>query len=327
LLDQSIDRSLLALRAAAGHGALAAFVDPTLSVPAELHEDWQKTLQDVEASGAARWVQLGHIHDNFDPQRHPGFLYLENEQAAERVLALTMQIAAREALHDYGPEHRDRCLCGWILNAPPPQLLKPALTQLARVHKPDGAPWYLRYWDPRVTWQLPRVLTPLQLQLAHQAMGQWWTISPLNQLICTSHLPVPVKSDTVAAGAANAQTLPLRFDRVEWALLERVGVVNTVLRMAWEWDVLPTETSARRVDELVQRCHARGFDSEQDALIFSACGLTSHARFDEHPAVDEALRQAAQHGQSLQAALSRFEETFWSDLAAERWQVEPTKDG
>jgi hypothetical protein len=327
LLGELIERSLLALRAAAGPGPLAVFVDPTLSAPAELHEDWQRTLQDTEAAGATQWVQLGHIHDNFDPHRHPGFFYLENEQATERLLALTIQIAAREALNDYGPEHHARCLCGWILNAPPAQVLKQVFTQLARVHKPNGATWYLRYWDPRVTWHLPRVLTSVQLQLAHQAMGHWWAISPMNQLVCTSQSHTRAKSKASAVEAVNGQTLPLHFDSKGWALLERLGVVNTVLRLAWEWDVLPTESAAQRVDELVQRCHARGFYSDQDALIFSACGLTSHARFDEHPAVDKALRQAGQDGQSLQAALSRFEETFWSDLAAERWLAAPTKDG
>jgi hypothetical protein len=313
-LDALADRSLLALRTAAGDQPLALFVDRTLGPVDALHDEWPATLRAAEASSAVQWVPLGRIHDDFASENLPGFFYVISEARAERLVALAMRIAVHEALQDQGQEPRSRCLAGWVLHAPEAPALKTSLTRLARVFKPDGAAWYLRFWDPRVTWHLPRVLTPEQWALARQAMGRWWAMSPL------AHF-APLASANGAAASAHApveQPL-LRFDAAQWARLERVAPINTVLRMAAGWDVLPTEGNARQVDALIERCRQRGFDTEQDALVYAACGLTSHPHFDAHPEVDRALQDAASKGQSIEAAISRFDDGFWHGLATQPW--------
>jgi Domain of unknown function (DUF4123) len=322
LHQQLIDEGLLALRAAAGSRPLAIFVDPTLSTPAKLHDEWQLTLNEAKERGAAKWFRLGHIHDNFDPQRHPGLVYLTSEQSAERLVAASLQIGFREALRDYGEEHRDRCLCGWILDVHDPQTLRAELTALARVVKPDGHPWYLRYWDPRVSWQLERVLSPQHLQRVRQAMGQWWSIGPLNKL---AHLGSDLAEHGLGITAPPPQSPgALRFDESQWNTLLRVGTVNAVLQLAEKWNVLPTKGNAKQADDLVRRCRMWGFETEQDPLVFAACAMTSHLHFDEHPIIHAALRKAADARSSVQTAVADIDDALWTELATGGWHTHPT---
>ena len=69
----------------------------------------------------------------------------------------------------------------------------------------------------------------------------------------------------------------------------------------------------------MQRAERRGYSSDADLRIFAVCALMAHARFDEHPRVDEAIRLAQQNGLSVAAAIDGFDDEFWASLNDGRW--------
>jgi hypothetical protein len=179
------------------------------------------------------------------------------------------------------------------------------LAQLARVIKPDGTRWPLRFWDPRVFWHLPRVLPSGQHQALVAQWGRWCWFDPTNQFVTTGERN-PADNETAP--------IPLALSKENWSSLARVGSVNRVLALARDWGVHPTESNARRIDALVQRCHALGFLSEQDELVFCTCGLTCRDDFDRHPSVSRALLHGAQQGASAMQVLQSFGDDFWTAL-------------
>lgn len=303
------DIALLRLRAALAAtpgSALSIVVDPMLADP--LAES--PLIADAFADGRLSRHRFGFIHDDFPSERMPYLLHVDNEPAAERCVNESVAIAVREGFGADGEVRSVRSVCAWILGDVDPEQTAHRLAAASRIARPDGSPWPMRFWDPRVFWHLPRVLPSSRQSAIRRAIGQWCWLDPMNAFSATSGLD--------ASSAAVPRGAPAPFDGAEWAALQRIGAVNRVLGVAWEWGVLPTTANAERIDRLLQRCHELGFQSEQDELVFCSCALTSRDDFDRHPPVDEALRQGASEGRSVAAALASFDDGFWQRLAGSK---------
>lgn len=308
-IDSVVDRGVQSLRAAAANRPVTIFVDPTLADP--LTESL--ICQEACDRRIARKVRLPFIHADIDPEKAPYLLHLEDDVAGERLLSLSVRTAVREATDDFGDGYRGRSVCGWICGERDPHSLAERLAHAARVLKPDGQTWPLRYWDPRVIWQLPRAIPRQHWSLLTVNLGAWWAIGLTHQL-------EPMTSPSLAQQQrADGKTPILKFDVESWLRLERIGPINKVLGMAPEWGNLPGAALAQRVESLLVRCAAAGFDSEQDGLVYCACALTSHERFDEHPDVKGSMKAALEEGNSLVAALSAFDAAFWMELSQGTW--------
>jgi Domain of unknown function (DUF4123) len=307
-IEQGIAHAaIVRLRAALSQSrtsTLSVLIDPMLGDPLAA----TRTVKDSLASGLASRQALAFIHHDLAPNKAPYLLHIPDELRAERCVNESVQVAVSEALGLYGGDYRGRSVCAWIVGESDPSALAVRLARAARVVKPDGASWPLRYWDPRVFWHLPRALDLQQQHTLIAQLGRWFWFDPTNAFGGLIH--------EVPKDAERAQA-PLAFDESGWAVLSRVGAVNRVLGLAWNWDIRPTPANAKRVDVLIQRCHALGFLSEQDELVFSSCGLTSRDDFDSQPDVAEALRAGASRGISAMQALEPFDDDFWADLRAQ----------
>jgi hypothetical protein len=303
--DQITNDALKALRQATAENSVTIFIDPTLADPLNASED----LAAAYSSGAASKVRLPIIHNDIDPDHSPYLIFVANEPAAERLVNATVSLAVREALGEVKDNYLGRSVCGWIIGEKTPRDLAKNIARIASVRRPGGEFWPLRFWDPRVMWHLPRVLDPEKLDRIHNTAGPWWTLDPMMQFTQM----VTVQRDELT------EPPRLRFEAPEWVRLERIGNTNIVLKMAFEWGVLPTTANAERIDGLLQKCQTLGFETDQDALIFAACGLTSHARFYDHPSVQEAIQKAAKKSASLQSAIKEFDDDFWADIATGHW--------
>jgi hypothetical protein len=317
--EKASDRVLLALRRAAGEAPLSIFIDPTLRDPTQHDESLQAELmQAVESANARRHV-LPNIHDDFDPSRRPFLLHVAREARAERVVSAAVRIALSEAFDADAPGFTGRTVCGWIVHDEQPSQSARALAQAARLLKPDGQRHYLRLWDPRVCWHLPARLPAAHWAGIRAAMGRWMFFDPLRQLVAL---------DSFDPNATIMHTPPdqaiHRADVRTWQSLERIAPVNKVLAMSWDWGLLPNAALAQQADELVARSIEHGFDSEQDMLVFAACGLTSHPQFDKHPQVRDALAKAASASAPLRSALEHFDDTFWAQLQTNTHWLENT---
>lgn len=310
MIEEVFDRTLLALRDAAGDKPLSIFIDPTLRDPTTHDELLHEALQQALAARLASHHRLAPIHDDFNPQRQPFLIHVASEPAAERLVAAALRVALAEAWETESPEFTGRSVCGFILHDANPIARAHALAVCARAIKPDGRRHFLRLWDPRVCWHLPHRLTGAQWAVVSSGMGRWAYVDPLRQLATLQ------PDETVSLG----ETTPQRIDASTWQSLERIASTNKLLAMCWDWGLQPSVTLARQIDELLVRSAQQGFDSEQDVLVFAACGLTAHPQFDRHPQVHDALRRAALAGAPLQSALAVFDANFWSQLQADtRW--------
>ena len=303
LADVTVNRAIATLRSAchsSGTTALTIVVDPTLADPLSLSDVLKHALE----SGRVSRHSLVGLHANFAPDKSPYLIHAPDELAAERCMNESVRIAVNESLGLCGDEYRGRSVCAWVVGESQPAALAERLVQLSRVRGPDRKLWPLRYWDPRVFWHLPRVLQPGQFSAMCRMLGRWHQLDQTNSLAA---LPLH------AVHGERVET-PLVFDDAGWAPLSRVGQVNRVLGLAWDWGVMPTTSNAARIDVLLQQCHALGFSSEQDELAFCACGLTSRDDFYLFPIVGEALGVAARQGLSVIEALAPFDDAFWAGL-------------
>jgi Domain of unknown function (DUF4123) len=306
----SADEIVISLRGAITDARVSLFLDPTLFDPIREHEDFATEFEDAARLGAAQVVPLPHIHDNFAKSRHPYLIYISNEEKAERLLNASARLAAAETLGQLGSQHHARSVCGWITGYRQPQETARALSKAARVIKPNGQRWYLRYWDPRVLWHLPRVLPQAaRARLAGQ-LGNWYFVSPETNQFCSAPSASPYSSDSDAAAPES-----LQFDDKTWNCLCRVGPVNAVIALAQSWGHTVSGALANDIDQSMLRCAQLGFPSDDDMITFAACALTSHARFDEHPEVRHRLDSSP----SVAQAIGDFDEPFWQNLQRGDW--------
>jgi Domain of unknown function (DUF4123) len=316
--DALADRTLTALRAALttqGTDTVSILIDPTLSDPLLV----EACVQDALTRGEAARIQLPHIHDDVDPDAAPYLLHIEHEASAERVVNASIALAAFEASQSRAEGMLGRSVCAWIVGEANPQALAVRLANAAKILRPDGNLWYLRYWDPRVMWHLPRVLTQGQWSALQGDLGEWWALDQLNQFVSRAS---PATANASIAAERNDHLTPrthrVKLETPVWERLSLIGATNTVLGMAWEWGVIPTAANAQRIESMLRRCRAFGFESSQDELVFCSCALTSRDDFDSHPAVSEALTAAAKSRTSVAQALEPFDELFWAGISQNR---------
>lgn len=308
LANALVERALRALRrnCAASHGALAIVVDPVLADPLVR----EPTFEEALASGRIHRQALPPIHADIDPDKAPYLLHVPDEPAAERLVNLSVRMAIKESLGLLSDTYLGRSICAWFCSNDAPAIMAKRLATIARVVNDRGQVWPLRLWDPRVFWHLPRVLQDLQWQVVQTELAGWCTLSPTNELVALQ----PNAGALPAMGA-----LPLRFDSISWQTLERIATINKTLAIGQAWDLMPTPAQAQRIDALLLRCQAMGFEREQDGCVFAATALTCHERFDEHPRVREALRRAEAEDHALSTALDDFDDAFWAELATGAW--------
>jgi hypothetical protein len=302
--DRISEAVLKQLRAELDRAAVATvsiLVDPTLNDPLWAGE----YAEDAVKRGHVTRHDLPQFHDNFPVGSAPYLLHVPDEPQAERLVNESIRIAVAEALGSFGKEYKGRSSCAWIIGDTNPVARASRLARLARVVRPDRKSWPLRFWDPRVLWHLHRVLADDQFSAMIGCLGHWLQLGPDNALRSTTPPPL---------GNVSAAGLPLEFDQAKWSALARIGPINRVLELGWNWGILPNEANARRVDALIQKCHAHGFLSEQDELVFCSCALTCRDDFDTHPEVAQALDRGAREGVSAMQVLQTFDEAFWSAL-------------
>ncbi len=308
--DALMQRAQMHLRAVLGDAPMALLIDPTLADPLSESLDFQTAL----STGIAKRVPLRNLHPDMDPDRVPYVVHLSSEAQAERLITASLKLAMDEARGQLGADYRGRSVCAWVARVDNAEQFVRQLVSVASVVRPDGSPWPLRLWDPRVLWHLPRVLALDAWSAMQSKLGAWYTLAPSGDMELFGKSSAQGQETSLSA-----RPPPYRFNASTWAALERIGSVNKVLAISGDWDVLPTEAQARRIDQLLQRCKALGFETEQDALAFAACGLTSHDRFDEHPQVQSAIQAALSDKRTIVSALAAFDDEFWQALSSGLW--------
>jgi len=291
-------------------GSVSVVVDPALADPLGANE----LILSALASGRIIRCNFGRIHDNIAAIASPYVLHFADQARLERLIQETIWTAAAESAGSFGVEYKARSVCAWVVGEADPAALAARLTTAALAVRPDGSPWYLRFWDPRVIWHLDRVLPkPVHQSLLTQ-LGRWHTLDPLGRLV----------GFAAAQPAGEAPFARMRFDAETWRSLSLIGMINIVLVLARDWDVWPNVANAVRIERLIRRCESLGYTTEQDVLAFCACALTTRDDFDSDPRVDQALRTSSGQQMSLMQRLAQFDDAFWLGLTRQT-QVQESK--
>lgn len=310
-VQAQLNALLMALRRSLADQSVAVFIDPTLGDPLEFDTELKNQYEQSIQQGKVRRIKLPVIHSNFDPDKHPYVLYAQSEEHVESLITATLRMALQESLELQVERKAARTLCGWITdpgnNA---QALVNRLSTAAKIIKPDGLAWYLRYWDPRVIWQLPRLLDHAHWWQIQQSWGTWWSLG-VDQTLARFSADA---EQIVAHTPINAADATRQIPQPLWHRLQLVGTVNKVLSMMIDWGMKPDTAAARQVEQLLLTSEKYGFSSERDSLVFATCGLTSNPCFYEHPQVARVMQQAHQTAMTLSDALAPFDDEFWKQL-------------
>ncbi len=302
LVDPAVDY-LMTFMDSYEYTALSVLIDPTLVDHAAA----------IGEEHALKRFPLGWIHDDFDPEKQLYLLHIPTVHNARPAIEALLELNIAEATGAFGTEYRARSVCAWLVNDTDVYATSRWLARAAQVRRPDGKPWPLRYWDPRVLPHLPRVLNAQQWAALASAIQNWFSVSAEGCLLPALNCDAPSK---------DATPLALKFDERQWAALERIALINQSLKLASDWGISFTPELPTTIDQLIATARQRGFPTDQDALVFVACGLTTHKHFDQYPAVDSALRCGAALGQPLAHIIQQFDDAFWSQIEREQESIE-----
>lgn len=293
--------------------SLSIFVDPTLGDAVGAAPVIQQALR----SGLLRRIDIPIQHSDIAPESRPYLLHAESEQEAEKAIELTLRYGLEEAFATPSPLSSPRHVCAWIVGERQPHALAARLAKAGLFRNPEGVSRPFRYWDPRVMWHLPRAMEPSMWTTLRANLGCWLALDMCNELRQISDVLHQIsRSNTLSSEA------PVKYTVTQWAALARIRSINLALSQAREWNVSPTQETAAQIDCLIRACHSFGFETEQDAQVFVACGLTSHPRFFDHEGVKSALNQAHANSQSVLSALGKFDDSFWDELRSANSNLE-----
>ncbi|MFN7695794.1 MAG: DUF4123 domain-containing protein [Burkholderiales bacterium] len=319
-VDAAQNQALLSLRQVLREHAFCIFIDPTLADPLALDGALADAYLPLKDQGKASKQRLPYIHDNFDPAVQPYVLHISNQVDAERLVSTSLRLACEEASAQHTPDART--VCGWLVTDRGALDVAHWLAAQAKLIRPDNEAWYLRFWDPRVIWHLPRVLAPAHLARLQPALSAWHFVDASLQLRCAMPL---------GGRAPSAQSVPLatpngalfepvqHLDAATWLRLQRIEAVNRVYAAFADAPLAPNDETAHRIEHQLERSAASGFAGIDDAVTFACAAMASHPRFSEHPAVAAALAASP----SVAAAFGDFDDTFWAKLREGSWLEQP----
>ncbi|WP_157956723.1 DUF4123 domain-containing protein [Salinicola halimionae] len=163
--------------------------------------------------------------------------------------------------------------CGWITTK---QACTTAAAYLGRQlapATPDKKPALLRFYDPRVLEQLPRILLPWQLSALLGPIDRWVYLDTEGRLRC-----LEPHADQRRLGS-------LKLTTEQWRAIQRVGQINRCREL---YRTLPGTMGLRKapsesVDALIVTAQEVGLRERQELATFVLHGLTTHHDFYRHP--------------------------------------------
>ena len=173
--------------------------------------------------------------------------------------------------------------CGWLVSRYPCRTLATYLSKQLSQQDLKGNPALLRFYDPRVLQQLPRILEPSQLSALLGPVDRWVYLDKENGVReIAPHRP----------GQRHLGRLHLTAG--QWQAIRRIGQINRCLERYWalpEEDQTVSATDSL-IDNLLVAAGANGLTERADMTAFVLHGLVSHVDFHRHPLMQNLLRQA-----------------------------------
>lgn len=314
-IDELTDAVIMSLRRALqavpfddpyGYGVpLAVLADPCVHNPLAAHGDTQPV------------PRMPLDISDIDRSLSPYLLILGGAVVNERALNASVRVAVQECLGAHDTETgRPRSVCAWLVHAQPQQAdwhhVRGALNRRAWVKPPTDEPRkVMRFWDPRITTQLPATFGEDTWHECLQTLDvqQWWTLSEDATL-------TQVGADK-APQSGLARQRDWELDTAQWHGLRMLAWRNVIAQAATGWE-LPQPPQAQVLNDVARRAFEHGMRDNADTLPFAHLALTVHPLFDRHPQVMHAIKDWQQSGRVAGGLADRI--GLWGEDFLERLQ-------
>lgn len=193
--------------------------------------------------------------------------------------------------------------CGWLVSRYPCRTLATYLSKQLSQQDREGNPALLRFYDPRVLQQLPRILDPWQLSALLGPVDRWVYLDKEHGV------------REIAPHRGQRHLGRLHLTTKQWQAIHRIGQINRCLERYW---ALPEEDQQASVtdslvDNLLVAAYANGLTERTDMTAFVLHGLVSHVEFHRHPLMQNLLRQVG--GSSYIGLTNRLTDTEWEAIS------------
>lgn len=211
-----------------------------------------------------------------------------------RLIEKYLEYALREAAD---PHIQTRSVCAFLFSPLQQTELGKRLTKRLDVSVQTVGRIYFRYFDPRVTHHLPRVLNTSQLVALLDGVQSWLYVNWQSQLSTVTSSPWIKDRD-----------YRLTFTSDQWRQLQDIESFNLAVRMLQSASLLAdkprTETETQLV-LAVQSARATGLSTAEDRAFYAVNAFKFGTRFTRHPAIPDVIHASAQ-GVPLVDALAHY---------------------
>lgn len=305
-LDQHLQQALSSLiEGQTDQCWVSVVIDPMLTADSFSAESEIQAL--LKAGQLERHVwPISHV--DLPPDERPYLLSTQKPAVAERVLPPSLQWAWAERSGAHPQAATGRSVAGWLLHEAPPRQLTKALAKAGTIQKPDGSPWVLRYWDPRVTEHLERAW-PEWHQCFAPILARWYHWHIDGTWLPWARQPLPARPHT--------DDRPLRAAPPIWQALQRIASINHVLAWMPQWQIPIQAQTTHLIDQWLRQAQAQGYTNTQDQVSYVTACLQCHPDFHVTARLQQVLRSSPRDhsSTSLSAALLSLSDDDWLLMA------------
>lgn len=271
-----------------GHGDLV--LDRTLGSP------FHAELASLDAEKAVARINPRRIAAS--PHACPVLARLTPERLA--LLDASIALGLRQ---NRNPVQPARSVGGWLFSREVPVQRIAGHLERVLVAGIRGAPdALLRFWDPRATGFLSRILTPEQIAVLMGPVELWVWMDRAGHLRSIER-----------PAAVQHEFMMLHLSAEQDAAIDRIESVNTVLKALAGLGKTIDPDRDPEIDALVAAAARKGHVHEADLLAYVLHALLVDADFDAWPEVREAMASAKRQGLGLCRALEQFDDAFWEE--------------
>lgn len=169
------------------------------------------------------------------------------------------------------PNIETRAICAFLFSPLEQATLGKRLTRQLNAKVQSFGNIYFRYFDPRVTHHLPRILSAEQLAGILHGVQRWGYVSWTGQFNVIQEPSV-----------TEFPSLPA-FTSRQWEAMERIEAINTSLRMLRSVGVILNDESDLRIEAQLVKAKSAGLLTASDLATYAAYSIKFGAEFTQHP--------------------------------------------
>ena len=278
-------------------------------------------LQPPVTAGEAERI-LWH-HHNLSAHHRPYLIPLDlSTPAAQGLLHEILRLALEDQALESLIQGLGQRICGWLFTAAPLRLLATHLGHVAVQRLPldyprlagkrliGGKGILLRYYDPCVMPYLWALSNAAQRKTMLGPVAQWQMLGQNQQL----QFYAPAADAIAALAVPGSLSTPLHYSNQQWQAIQSIGGLN---QATFQWQAqsvdgqVPTKQQLQDSLRALVRAQGYGIDGAKDLQAFAWHALTVHPLFDEHPMIQQALKNLP---------LDEYYTASIADISEQDWQ-------